>query len=167
MDVSLPGRFTELGAGSVTIGVPEAYSLLGGVAEDETQPLDPVVRQRILSGASISARDYLRALSRREQMKMEFATAIEGVDAILTPTTPIPAIPLTSIDETIMPTTLTRSVSYLDMCGLAVPNGMTAEGLPTSLQIVCRGFDEAMALRIGWAWQAVTDWHTKLPPVVL
>jgi aspartyl-tRNA(Asn)/glutamyl-tRNA(Gln) amidotransferase subunit A len=31
------------------------------------------------------------------------------------------------------------------------------------LQIVCRGGDEAMALRIGWAWQAATDWHTRIP----
>jgi hypothetical protein len=34
---------------------------------------------------------------------------------------------------------------------------LTTSGLPLSLQIVCRGGDEAMALRIGWAWQSATD----------
>lgn len=166
IDLSLPGRFTELGAGNVTIGVAEAYTLLGEIAADESQPLDEAVRRRILAGASISARDYLRALAVREEMKADFAAAIEGVDALLTPTTPFAAVAVADIDEAAMPTTFTRAVSYLDMCGLAVPNGMTADGLPTSLQIVCRGYDESMALRIGWAWQSVTDWHARLPPTL-
>src|SRR5262245_35703860 len=46
---------------------------------------------------------------------------------------------------------------------LAVPNGFTRTGLPLSLQIVCRGGDEALALRIGWAWQNATDWHEQAP----
>ena len=36
-------------------------------------------------------------------------------------------------------------------------------GLPLSLQIVCRGGDEATALRVGWAWQEATDWHQRVP----
>jgi hypothetical protein len=31
------------------------------------------------------------------------------------------------------------------------------------LQIVCRGGDEALALRIGWALEQATDWHTLAP----
>ena len=29
---------------------------------------------------------------------------------------------------------------------------------------VCRGYDEATALRIGWAYQQATDWHERRPP---
>ena len=47
---------------------------------------------------------------------------------------------------------------------LAQCMGFTTEGLPLSLQIVCRGYDEAMALRIGWAYQQATDWHERRPP---
>jgi len=47
-----------------------------------------------------------------------------------------------------------------------VPNGMSAEGLPTSLQIICRGGEEAMALRIGWAWEQSTDWQAMKPAMV-
>jgi aspartyl-tRNA(Asn)/glutamyl-tRNA(Gln) amidotransferase subunit A len=49
------------------------------------------------------------------------------------------------------------------MCALALPNGVTARGLPLSLQIACRGYDEAMALRIGQAYQQATDWHLRSP----
>jgi len=47
-----------------------------------------------------------------------------------------------------------------------LPDGFTEEGLPTSLQIMCRGYDEATLLRIGWAYQAATDWHQRMPPAV-
>jgi aspartyl-tRNA(Asn)/glutamyl-tRNA(Gln) amidotransferase subunit A len=41
---------------------------------------------------------------------------------------------------------------------------MTEGGLPTSLQIMCEAYDEAMALRIGWAFQEATDWVNRVPP---
>jgi aspartyl-tRNA(Asn)/glutamyl-tRNA(Gln) amidotransferase subunit A len=34
-----------------------------------------------------------------------------------------------------------------------------------SLQIACRGYDEALTLRIGAAFQQATDWHLRLPPI--
>jgi aspartyl-tRNA(Asn)/glutamyl-tRNA(Gln) amidotransferase subunit A len=45
-----------------------------------------------------------------------------------------------------------------------VPNGFTGGGLPTSLQIVGHAGDEAMALRIGRAYEAATDWKSRRPP---
>ena len=60
-----------------------------------------------------------------------------------------------------------RFVNILEMCALALPNGFTAEaGLPISLQIACRGYQEALALRIGHAYQQATDWHERMPPVL-
>ena len=53
---------------------------------------------------------------------------------------------------------LLASVCVLAVSGLGLV-------LPLSLQIVCRGGDEAMALRIGWAWQNATDWHERSPPM--
>ena len=98
-------------------------------------------------------------------MKSAFAKAIAGLDAVLTPTLTTPAIRLTEIDQNSSPGMLTRWVNFLDLCGLAVPNGFTVGGLPVSLQIVCRGYDEATALRIGWAYQTATDWHERSPPM--
>jgi aspartyl-tRNA(Asn)/glutamyl-tRNA(Gln) amidotransferase subunit A len=55
-------------------------------------------------------------------------------------------------------------VNFLDLCALAVPNGLSRGGLPTSLHIVCKSHDEATALRIGWAYEQATDWHARRPP---
>jgi aspartyl-tRNA(Asn)/glutamyl-tRNA(Gln) amidotransferase subunit A len=44
-----------------------------------------------------------------------------------------------------------------------VPNGFSADGLPTSLQVVGAAGAEALVLRIGQAYQAATDWHLRAP----
>ena len=45
-----------------------------------------------------------------------------------------------------------------------MPNGFTVGGLPISLQIVAHAGHEAMALRIGQAYEDATDWKTRRPP---
>ena len=142
----------------------EGYFLVGHLVDDMSLPIDDAVRPRIGAGRSISARDYLRALSEREQAKREFAAAFDGIDGLLTPTTLTAAIPLDEVDQTSTPAHFTRFANALDLCALALPNGFNADGLPLSLQIICRGYDEATALRVGWAYQQATDWHERRPP---
>jgi aspartyl-tRNA(Asn)/glutamyl-tRNA(Gln) amidotransferase subunit A len=141
----------------------EIYPRIARLADDPGAQIDEAVRARVLAGKEISARQYLDVLAERERRKQEFASTIEGIDAVLSPSTFTPAIPLTRVDQTGTPAVSTRWVNFLDLCALSVPNGMTAGGLPTSLQIVCRDGDEAGALRIGWALESATGWH-KLAP---
>jgi aspartyl-tRNA(Asn)/glutamyl-tRNA(Gln) amidotransferase subunit A len=141
----------------------ESYPRLAELVDNDALPLDQAVRARVRAGASISSRQYLDVLADRQKAKREFAMRIDGIDALLTPSTMTPAIPLTTVDQTTTPATSTRWANYLDLCALALPNGMTRAGLPISLQIGCRGGDEAMALRIGWALENATDWHTRAP----
>jgi aspartyl-tRNA(Asn)/glutamyl-tRNA(Gln) amidotransferase subunit A len=175
-------QLARLGAEIVTIDLPrpfaaytqlvgriigaEAYFLVGDLIDDTRLPIDEAVRPRIASGRGLSARDYLGALRERDEAKAEFAAALGDADALLTPTTATAAIPLDAVDQSSTPAHFTRFVNALELCALAVPDGFTATGLPLSLQIVCRGYDEEMALRIGWAYQQVTEWHQRHPPGV-
>ena len=165
VDVALPARFTELGAINGRIMSAEAYAALAELVDDNAQTLDQDVRPRVRAGATISSRDYLVALAERERMKASFSAATEGIDALLTPTAVTPAPPVASIDQNTTPAVFTRWVNFLDLCAAAVPNGFTANGLPTSLQIVCRAYAEPMALRIGYAYQAAHNWHLRVPPI--
>ncbi|HEX4171662.1 MAG TPA: amidase [Acetobacteraceae bacterium] len=167
VDVTLPARFTELGAVNGRIMSAEAYAALAELVDDNGQPLDQDVRPRVRAGAAISSRDYLTALAERERMKASFSAAIEGIDALLTPTTVTAALPVTSVDQNSTPAVFTRWVNFLDLCAAAVPNGFTTDGLPISLQIVCRAYAEKLALRIGYAYQAAHDWHLRVPPMAL
>ena len=165
VELTLPRSFHDYGSASGRIMAAEAYALLSPIVDDDALPVDAAVRPRIRAGASISSRDYLEALAERERLKREFAAATEHVDALLAPVTVTSAIPIADVDQKTTPAFFTRWVNFLDLCGLAVPNGADASGLPLALQIVCRGGDEPTALRIGWAWQAATDWHTRIPPM--
>ena len=141
----------------------EIYPRIAALADDTAAQMDEAVRARVIAGKSISARQYLDVLAERERRKQEFAASIAGIDAVLSPSTFTPAIPVATVDQTGTPAVSTRWVNFLDLCALSLPNGMTAGGLPTSLQIVCRDGDEAMALRIGWALESATDWHRMAP----
>lgn len=162
VDIALPFRFGDLMTAS-TIHMAEAYLVNGPLAEDPDSPLDPAVRGRILAGAGITAVEYLRARRTQQAMKREMDRAMAGIDALLTPTTEHAALPLDGLDQARLPSRFTRFGNLLEMCALALPNGATAAGLPLSLQITCRPYEEAMALRIGQAYQGATDWHLRRP----
>lgn len=164
IDVGLPFLFADVAAFNLRIMAAESYALLHALIDDEQAPLDPHVRPRIAAGRTLSAQGYIEALHMRSVMKQQFAAALEGIDALLTPTTMTTALPLEEVDQTKAPAHYTRFGNYLDLCALALPNGIAPDGLPTSLQIVCRANDEATALRIGWAYQDATDWHQRRPP---
>ena len=151
------------GATGAIIGA-EGYRFVGHLVDDDRIPTDPHVRPRIQLGRNISARDYLLTLAQREEHVSEFAAAVGDVDAILTPTAQTAAIPIDRVDQTTTAAHFTRPGNYLGLCGLAVPSGFSAEGMPLSLQILCHAGHEATALRIGWAYEQATTWKSRRPP---
>jgi aspartyl-tRNA(Asn)/glutamyl-tRNA(Gln) amidotransferase subunit A len=161
---ALPHRFGDYAAATGRIIGAEGYRVVGHLVDDASLPTDPHVRPRIQLGRNVSARDYLVTLAERQAHMREFAAALADVDALLTPTTQTPAIPIADVDQSGTAAHFTRAGNYLGLCGLAVPSGLTAGGLPTSLQILCHGGDETTALRIGWAYEQATRWTKRRPP---
>ncbi len=129
VDIALPFRFSDCVAMSA-IANAEAYCVNGALAEDPAAPLGDAVRARILAGANVSAQEYLGTLHRRAEMKLHYASALAGIDALLTPTTESAAVALSAVDEAHLPSRFTRFGNLLDLCALAIPNGATASGLP-------------------------------------
>jgi aspartyl-tRNA(Asn)/glutamyl-tRNA(Gln) amidotransferase subunit A len=163
VDVELPCTFSDMGAMVGRIIAAEGYTFVGAYVDDPAAPVDDDIRPRIRPGRDMLAREYLGTLREREAVKREFASALDGIDALLTPTTATVAPPVDRIDQSGTAAGFTRAANLLDACALAVPAGMSSEGLPTSLQIICRGYDEATALRIGWAYEQASDWHRAAP----
>ena len=165
VDVKLPRTFAELGAMAGRLIGCEGYSYVGHLTDDLAQPVDPDVRPRIGLGKGVSARDYLHLLRDREQLKRDWSKALAGCDALLAPTTLTAAPRVADIDQSGTAAVITRAINLVDGCALAVRNGFTKGGLPTSLQIACRGYDEATALRIGWAYEQAANFKDALPPL--
>ncbi len=164
VDLLLPCGFADTTVMAGRIIGSEAYQLVGDLVDDMSLPIDDAVRPRIQLGQRVSSRQYLAALAEQAELKRRFLTAFADVDALLTPSTQTAAIRVETVDQTTTPAHFTRFVNLLELCALSVPDGFTATGLPLSLQIICRPYEEATALRIGWAYQNATDWHQRHPP---
>ena len=163
VDVALPRRFAEMGAVVGRIIGAEGYSFVGELTDDPKLPVDDDVRPRIGLGRGMSVKDYLLTLRERDRVKRELEAALSDVDALLTPTTACVAPPVDAIDQSGTAAGFTRPFNLIEWCALALPNGTGAAGMPTSLQIACRGYDEATALRIGWAYEQASEWHRASP----
>jgi aspartyl-tRNA(Asn)/glutamyl-tRNA(Gln) amidotransferase subunit A len=162
--IDWPHRCADYRAGRAGIMGAASYRYLGPLVDDPHVPIAPYVRARIQVGRDVSTSGTLRALAPRDECREAFAAATAGVDAVLTPTTQTPAIPLDHVGQGPPRNHFARVGNYLGRCALAVPNGFTAGGLPTALQILCSGGSEAMALRIGWAYEQATAWQERRPP---
>jgi aspartyl-tRNA(Asn)/glutamyl-tRNA(Gln) amidotransferase subunit A len=133
----------------------ECYANWQTLADDAGSGLAPPIRARMLTGRNIGAAQYIQLLAAREKAIAEFLAAIDRIDALVLPTIPFPAIPVTEVDEGRAPMALyTRWVNYLNLAALAVPTALSRGGLPMSLQIVVRRLEEPLALRIGRAFEA-------------
>lgn len=163
VEVRLPCTLTEMANRVGMLLSIEGYSHMGSLIDDARVPLDDDVRRRIATYRDMSAAQYLQLLREHESLKRQWNAALGAVDALVTPTTAVPAPRLDDIDQDRVVSGFTRPINLVDWCALAVPNGMTTTGLPTSMQIACRGYNEAMALRIGWAYQQSTSWHRCVP----
>ena len=100
----------------------------------------------------------------KDLVELEGKLVTGGSEAWQARRAPTTALPLDEVDQTQSPAHFTRFANFLDLTALSLPNGADAAGLPTSLQVVCRGCDEATALRIGWDLQQATDWYLRHPP---
>src|ERR1700692_1052479 len=103
VDVALPCRFADATVMVGRIIGSEAYQLVGDLVDDAALPIADAVPPRIQWGRGISARDYLGALAERDALKRRFLGALDGIDALLTPTPQSAAVPIDSVDQTTTP----------------------------------------------------------------
>ena len=163
VDLELPRRFVPMGDLLGKIIAAEGHAWVGEYIDDDSLPVDDDIRPRIRPGRNMPAREYIEVQRERSVIKRAFNAALTGVDALLTPATRTAAPVVADIDQSTTAAIFTRPINLIDYCALAVPNGVTGGGLPISLQIACRGYEEATALRIGQAFQKATDWHSRVP----
>ena len=133
--------------------------------------LDPVIGPRMLTGRTLSAPDYFALLQRYAQLREEVRWTLRDVDALIVPTTMAPALPLDAFDtsfEAYLEYNMkvhrnTGIGNILNLCAVSVPCGFTSAGLPIGLMIYAKPFEEDMALRVAYAYEQATDWHTRHP----
>jgi aspartyl-tRNA(Asn)/glutamyl-tRNA(Gln) amidotransferase subunit A len=117
------------------------------------------VRTRLEVGAKVPAAAYLQAMEVRYSFIEQFhaAMASASVDALVVPTTPIPAPmigeEITAVSGANHPTRslllrLNRPANLAGLPAVSIPCGLTPEGLPVGLQLIGAVTDEHLLLRI-------------------
>jgi aspartyl-tRNA(Asn)/glutamyl-tRNA(Gln) amidotransferase subunit A len=128
------------------------------------------VKRRIILGTYVLSSGYydayyVRAQKVRTLIARDFERAFEQCDAVLSPVSPTPAYPIGSRSDDPLQMYLgdifTVTANLAGICGLSVPCGFTAAGLPVGLQILGPAFGEQAILNIGHAYEQATEWHLR------
>jgi len=149
----------------------EAYTLNKKLLEEHFDRLDPIVAHRMIKGREVAADEYLQNNIAWKHLRTKAINSLKDVDALLVPTTAIPALPAADVDADTdiyseRNLTYLRNTSIgnvLNMCGLSLPCGFTKQGLPIGLMIYAKPFQENVVLRAGYSFQQATDWHRRTP----
>ena len=149
--------------------------LLDHYARTRAEGFGAEVKRRIILGTYVLSSGYydayyLRAQKVRELIRQDFAKVLEKVDALVSPTSPVPAFKLG--ERTADPLQMyladifTNAANLAGICGISVPCGFAeAEGtrLPIGMQLLGKAFDEARVLQVAHAYEQSTGWHKVRP----
>jgi aspartyl-tRNA(Asn)/glutamyl-tRNA(Gln) amidotransferase subunit A len=149
----------------ITIAESEQYAIHEEELRTRPDDFGADFLGRALPAVLYSATDYVQAQRERRRMVAEMALIYEKYDVLLTPTAPGPA-PRFGTWRTIsfwQNSSLTTPFNVTAGPALAQCMGFTPAGLPLSLQLVGRPFDEVTVLRAAAAYEKATNWRNHRP----
>jgi aspartyl-tRNA(Asn)/glutamyl-tRNA(Gln) amidotransferase subunit A len=145
----------------------EAYAYHERDLREHPELYGDVLRERILTGALVTASEYTQAQRIRSEICRETAGVLKTVDVLASPTALKPATSFAqALDpEFAFPKSNMAPFNLTGLPTLALPCGFSSSGLPLSFQLSGRPFEEGTVLRAGHAYEQATTWHTRRPPV--
>ncbi len=168
--VELPGIELAERAGW-TIMAAESASYHEGTF-DRLDEYDERFAERLVSSQFVTALDYLAAQRYRSVVQESMGRALASVDVLFTPGTPTTAPRLgvmeADLGDEIVPwlevaARCTFPFNLTGMPALVLPSGLDRHGLPMSIQLAARPFDDLACLRVGHAFQTATEHHRVAP----
>ena len=163
VDISVPGLDETLVI-EFAIVMAEAASYHGRALRERSSLISEGIRVLFQSGAVLPSEDYLNAQRLRSALCRAFerAFAEHGIAALCTPTIPLPAYAPTATgvvidgrEEPIIEAVV-RTTAPFNLAGLpvvAVPMGLTEDGLPVSVQFAGRPYSEPALLAIAQEYE--------------
>jgi aspartyl-tRNA(Asn)/glutamyl-tRNA(Gln) amidotransferase subunit A len=143
----------------------EAYAYHRNDLQNRPELYGRWTRRALTEGALFSAADYVQAQRVRSIINQEALEAMTELDVLITPT----ALGVAQVFEGTDPESTRKLPSFMSIWNLtgqpaaSVCCGFTNDGLPIGMQLIGKPFDETTVLRVGDAYQQVTDWHTRRP----
>jgi allophanate hydrolase len=154
--------------------VAERYLVIRDLLASSPEAIHPVTREITLAGARLTAADTFKALYQLQTLRAISERTFAELDAIVLPTAPtvystaqVLANPL-ELNSRLG--TYTNFVNLLDLCGLAVPASIRADGAPFGITLLAPGGRDAELASIGRVFHAQTGLgvgsrHVAQPPL--
>jgi aspartyl-tRNA(Asn)/glutamyl-tRNA(Gln) amidotransferase subunit A len=145
----------------------EAYAVHEPWLKERFNDYGELMRDRLVFGALLRATDYVQALRRRRVMCIEMRDAMADFDILITASAPAEAPKVTEVPKWSMleKPNFTMPFNLTGLPALSVCTGYGTGGLPVSMQIVGKPFDEATVFRAGHAYELATTWRSKRPTI--
>jgi len=151
-----------------------AAKVLQPFGPDALDRVDPGLAAAIRSyGLRPTASDYLDATAVRMDLGRRFALLHQTYDVLLTPTMPIAAFPAgqPSPDGWLSDlwtswTPYTYPFNMTQQPALSVSCGLTTDRRPVGLQVIGPRHGDAVVLRVGRTYEALTPWHREIPTLL-
>ncbi|HZQ53507.1 MAG TPA: amidase [Bryobacteraceae bacterium] len=125
----------------------------------------PWSRRQLTELEKVTAVNYVEMLKRLRECRRDIRSVFEQADILILPTKrdTAPTIQAT-VDETYQrPPSNTSAFNRFWTPAIAIPCGFSKDGLPIGLQIAGPRFGESQVLAVAYAYQQMTDWHTRRP----
>ncbi|WP_028030475.1 amidase [Gemmobacter nectariphilus] len=155
--IAVPAVTEALGLSPILF-TGEAWGIWRDTIEAAPDKMFPQIYERFRGGASVTAADFVAGWRRLRVLRAQWAAAVAGFDAVLTPTSPIlppDAARLMSdsayyVTENLLALRNTRIGNLMDCCALSLPTAVPSCGL----QLLAPPLAEERLLRLGLAAEA-------------
>lgn len=149
------------------IAVAELFSIHAKQLRTTPELFGASLRWRIISGGLVRAETYVQAMRMRTILAQKMQAALAEVDVLMLPTgEPAKKLQPQPPESLFTKRGYTTAFNVGGNPALALCMGFSEEGMPFSLQIVGKLFDEATVLRAGDAYERATPWRQRRPALV-
>jgi aspartyl-tRNA(Asn)/glutamyl-tRNA(Gln) amidotransferase subunit A len=123
------------------------------------------VQQRLLLGAMVSGVDYVQAVRRRRELRVELQAAMAGLDVVLTAAQPTEAPKIDAVPEWDIGQKpgFTMPFNVSGYPAMSICSGFGEGDLPVAIQLVGKPFQEPTLLRIADAFEKATPFRDRRP----
>jgi aspartyl-tRNA(Asn)/glutamyl-tRNA(Gln) amidotransferase subunit A len=168
-EITLPASTQEQLRAAVRAA--EAYTYHAEYLEKTPELYQPETLMRLRTGADIKMTAYIQGRREVDFTRRTIDRMFQTVDAIVTPTTPVMPPKLSEVTASVsasmaLNNPTIRNTSPFNVYGwptISIPCGFSRSGLPIGLQISGPTGEDEAVLRVAYAYEQATSWHTRKP----
>ncbi len=149
--------------------VVEAYAIHEHWMKTQFSDYGELLRDRMALGAFVSGADYMQALRRRRELCAEMEAAMADLDILITASQPGEAPRIDSIGKWVNfeKPGFTSTFNLTGYPAMSICTGFGVGGLPVSMQLVAKPFQEPTLFRAAHAYEQATPWRQRRPELAL